>query len=659
MRKITVFCGTLLCCVVANGQPMPKLIDSLKHVVALSATYKQKIPALTRLADIYSEYNTDSCFFYAYLLRDVAIRAGDRNAEAYAIGDIASAYLSKGNQVQAMKHTLDALRRFEELGDSVNLANSYNGLGHMYTAQGNDSIAKMYYYKTYLLASRIGDHRDVLFGAMNLGQCYLKQGRLDSALYFSEIAFNTMKVYHVDYSNGSLLYIIAAINWKMGRKEIGDIYLRDALLVATQSAEANISLIQMRYASWLLKSGNTDSALHYANLARDELSRNSLMGRKMQLLSLYSKIYAGRKQFDSAYAYLQESLVIKDSFNTAAQVQQAANLSFNDQQRVAELQRTREKYEGRIRLYIVLAVLLLAVISMVLLFLKQRKQKKAHALLTKQKEQIQQTLAELKNTQAQLVQSEKMASLGELTAGIAHEIQNPLNFVNNFSEVSVELTEELEEEVRAGRTNDILALSADLKSNLQKILHHGKRADSIVKSMLQHSRSGSGQRERTDINALADEYLRLSYHGLRAKDKMFNATLETTYDPLVGMIEVLPQDLGRVFLNLINNAFYAVQQRRQLNEPGYQPTVALHTERRDGDVLICVRDNGTGIPQNVVEKIFQPFFTTKPTGEGTGLGLSLSYDIITKSHGGMLTVSSQEGAGTEFTIKIPVQGIPV
>jgi signal transduction histidine kinase len=249
-----------------------------------------------------------------------------------------------------------------------------------------------------------------------------------------------------------------------------------------------------------------------------------------------------------------------------------------------------------------------------------------------------------------------MASLGELTAGIAHEIQNPLNFVNNFSELSVELAKELQEELdREDQDKElIIDLVSDLVQNQEKINHHGKRAASIVRGMLQHSRTSTGQKEETDMNDLADEYLRLSYHGLRAKDKTFNADFKTHLDPTVPKVLIIPQDFGRVLLNLFNNGFYAVQQKSRMGIEGYKPLVEVSTELLEKEIVIKVRDNGTGIPDSVRNKIFQPFFTTKPTGQGTGLGLSLAFDIITKGHGGTLEVNSTEGEGTEFVITIPV-----
>ena len=300
------------------------------------------------------------------------------------------------------------------------------------------------------------------------------------------------------------------------------------------------------------------------------------------------------------------------------------------------------------------------------------------AELTRQKEELEHTLTELRNAQAQLIQSEKMASLGELTAGIAHEIQNPLNFVNNFSDLSLELVSEMKEELAKGDAEEAMAIADDIRGNLEKIHQHGKRADATVKGMLQHSRTGTGTKEPTAINALADEYLRLTYHGLRAKDKTFNAKLVTHFDEHIGMVNLIPQDIGRVLLNLFSNAFYAVNKRRSEEVKGvtgdkevkevkgvtevgvgagvahYEPEVSVVTKKHGKHVEIRIRDNGTGIPAGIVDKIYQPFFTTKPSGEGTGLGLSLSYDIVTKGCGGELKVDTKEGEFTEFTVRLPV-----
>jgi len=274
------------------------------------------------------------------------------------------------------------------------------------------------------------------------------------------------------------------------------------------------------------------------------------------------------------------------------------------------------------------------------------------ASLSQQKQELQSTLAELKATQAQLVHSEKMASLGELTAGIAHEIQNPLNFVNNFSEINSELSEEIIDAAVNGKLEDVRTLASDIKRNQQKIMEHGKRADGIVKNMLQHSRISTGAKEPTDLNRLAEEYLRLAYYGFHAKDKTFNATIKTEFDPDLPQIPVVAQDIGRVLLNLFNNALYAVKERKNKDEDGFVPKIAFSTHLKDHSVILRVSDNGDGIPGEIKDKIFQPFFTTKPSGQGSGLGLSLSYDIV-KAHGGELVVESTEGAGALFIVTLP------
>jgi signal transduction histidine kinase len=383
--------------------------------------------------------------------------------------------------------------------------------------------------------------------------------------------------------------------------------------------------------------------------------------------TLYEDIFLAYKQnnqLDSAYKYLLITSQIKDSLYKVRIDNLSAfqNVSFEETLRLESLESEQLQKESKIRIYSLLTGLMVVSLIGIILFRNNNQRKKSNLLLTsqkneieQQKKQVEESMERLQSTQSQLVQAEKMASLGELTAGIAHEIQNPLNFVNNFAEVNAELIDELETEANKGNLEEVKLLAKDIKENETKINHHGKRADAIVKNMLQHSRQSSGQKEHTDINALCDEYLRLSYHGLRAKDKSFNAEFETKFDAALAPISVVPQDIGRVILNLINNAFYAVNERQKNEKDSeYKPRVTLTTKKQADQVVIEVADNGTGMPEQVKEKIFQPFFTTKPTGEGTGLGLSLSYDIVTKGHGGELRVETKEGMGTEFIIQLPI-----
>jgi len=431
----------------------------------------------------------------------------------------------------------------------------------------------------------------------------------------------------------------------------------------------------LRLSNYHRDKANKDSALYYAKKNLESIQDGGKAYRvDNNLGDAYENLYLCfllLDQRDSAFKYQGMAMVTKDSLYKL----QIKNLSafqqtnLSEQLRLQNVEKEKVAYQNQIRTYALLAGLAIFLLIATLLYRNNRQKQRSNSLLAKQKEKVESTLSELKATQSQLIQSEKMASLGELTAGIAHEIQNPLNFVNNFSEVNEELLKELKNEAAKGELEEVKAIANDIAFNSEKITHHGKRADAIVKGMLQHSRTSSGQKEPTDINDLAEEYLRLSYHGLRAKDKSFNATTKTDFDNSIGKINIIPQDIGRVILNLINNAFYAVDEKKKQMSPSpkgekesasfdYEPVVTVTTKRLGpplgdrGKIEIRVGDNGNGIPQKVLDKIFQPFFTTKPTGQGTGLGLSLSYDIV-KAHGGELKVDTKEGEGSTFIIRIP------
>ena len=379
-----------------------------------------------------------------------------------------------------------------------------------------------------------------------------------------------------------------------------------------------------------------------------------------------------RGNYKGAYENYKLYAAYRDSLQKKELEKKELQAAFDKKQAQQQIEKEKEDRRNSVRQILLFAFLLGFITIATTFFIAYKREQKGKNLVNMQKKEIETTLSELKSTQAQLIHSEKMASLGELTAGIAHEIQNPLNFVNNFSDVNRELIEELKNEKSNLKSEEQHEILNDIDQNLEKISFHGRRADAIVRGMLQHSRTSSGQKELTDINALADEYLRLAYHGLRAKDKSFNAKLETDFDPSVGRINIVAQDIGRVILNLINNAFYAISDKAKLQsanlptpqgvlrtgQADYDPQVIIQTKRMGGKtngerVEISVSDNGNGIPKNIVDKIFQPFFTTKPTGEGTGLGLSLAHEIV-KAHGGELKVETKEGEGTKFIIVIPI-----
>ena len=409
-----------------------------------------------------------------------------------------------------------------------------------------------------------------------------------------------------------------------------------------------------------LKVGKLDSAAKYGLDAYRDALRTNYWEFKANSAGTLAQVYDGRDDKKSLF-YLKVQMTAKDSINANDKTRQFNLIAEQDRQHDEELKVAQESFDARVHLYIVIGAAIVLLIIGIILWRNNRRQKHTNQLLNNQKQeisaqrdQLSEALNELKITQTQLIQSEKMASLGELTAGIAHEIQNPLNFVNNFSEVSAELIDEVEEELAKGDVEEARAIAADVKQNLEKIRHHGKRADSIVKGMLEHSKIGSGEKVPADINTLADEFIKLSYHGLRAKDKSFNAELITHFDLHLPKVNVAQQDIGRVLLNMFNNAFYTVNQKQKTTGVDYKPEVTVSTSIEKNNLVIKVKDNGNGIPDAIKDKIMQPFFTTKPTGEGTGLGLSLSYDIVVKGHGGTITVDTKENEFTEFTILLPL-----
>ena len=385
-------------------------------------------------------------------------------------------------------------------------------------------------------------------------------------------------------------------------------------------------------------------------LDKDIIRLGNLRQEKLKDYGLQATLYEQLGDYKNAFLVNKKHLNLRNEIQS--DIDKFRRVSFEVEQEMNQKELSISALQAEIRISSIaqkftIGLAIMFILLAASIYYRFQSKKKANAIL-------EATLSNLKSTQSQLIQSEKMASLGELTAGIAHEIQNPLNFVNNFSEVSTELVDEMNIEIEKGNNDEAKQIGQDLKQNLEKINHHGKRAGDIVKGMLQHSRSSSGVKEPTDINALADEYLRLAYHGLRAKDKTFNSKFETTFDEAIGKINVIPQDIGRVILNLITNAFYVVNERAKLNQPSYEPTVSVNTKKEGSRVLVSVKDNGNGIPQKIIDKIFQPFFTTKPTGQGTGLGLSMSYDIVTKSHQGEIKVETKEGEGTVFIVDLPV-----
>jgi signal transduction histidine kinase len=491
----------------------------------------------------------------------------------------------------------------------------------------------------------------MLVANLGLGRTYLDENRLDSALIFEKEAARIAETSGIRRSLSAVQSYTGAIYFAKNEPDLALQNLYYGISIGMETGNrAGIAQNYYRLTKYYLSQKKPDSSIYYALRFKEIMEKIRAValstvdkGMALEYLSLAYKL---NNQNDSANFYQGLALTTKDSLNKARlhNLAEFQNLNLREQLRLRDLEKEQELYQGRVRSYALLAGLL--VFSVIAFILYRNNKQKQETNRT-----LENTLSHLRSTQAQLIQSEKMASLGELTAGIAHEIQNPLNFVNNFSEINAELAEELNDAAEKGDLEEVKTLAIDIRSNEERIREHGKRADSIVKGMLQHSRTSSGAKEPTDINSLADEYLRLAYHGLCAKNKNFQSDYKFTPDPSLGKLNIVPQDIGRVLLNLINNAFYAVHEKSSTGIVNYEPMVELTTARSGDKVILTVKDNGNGIPESIRNKIFQPFFTTKPTGEGTGLGLSLSYDII-KAHGGEISVESQQGEGTVFTVSI-------
>ena len=579
-------------------------------------------------------------------LATLAQQKKDIIIEAAAWSTFGQGYRLTGNYVKGLECHRKAVALAEQSGHPVLLAFTLNQMGHIYKDRLENEKALALYRSALQLAVSSNSQQRIWFPFMNLAAVFYNAGELDSALYYAKIA-DTITSPLTNQGNRSLIFsTLGGIYSRKGDRAKAMGYFDKAISIASGIRSPRyMNSTYVALAEFFNQQQQYDSAMQYCKTAIEvvrntEISHFALKPARM-LIDYYQNINA-----DSTVKYWKVYSAANDSLNNTRTNQQIQMLTFEDEQRKRDIEAAKILYRNKIRTGILLTGLGLIGLIAILLLRNNRQKQKANA-------RLQQTLSELQAAQQQLIQSEKMASLGELTAGIAHEIQNPLNFVNNFSELNTELAVELQTELRKGDAQAAADLADTIRENSDKIKHHGKRADAIVKGMLQHSRSSTGQPELTDLNALCDEYLRLAYHGLRARDKSFQAGYEIQLDPEVGRVRVLPQELGRVVLNLINNAFYAVNDRKRSAEAGYQPLVQLVTRRKGNKVEISVKDNGTGIPAEVKEKIFQPFFTTKPTGQGTGLGLSLSYDII-KAHNGELQVETKEGEGTTFLIQLPV-----
>jgi len=608
-----------------------------------------EVKRLINIADEYRFSKPDSSVIIAKEALSLSRQLNFVSGEGQALITLGEDHRLGGDFPQALEALFHALQISKDIGDQEMEAGCLNFIGVTYVDLGESRQGLNYLFQAKELNEKFSFTIMNCFGLTSIGVAYEQLNILDSALFFHEQAYQVLtRIKSMDITRSPLRALILRhlgnIQYRLGNYDKALSHYREVII---SNDLLNISGSQFQIAEYFFNiKNNPDSSLYYALLAFNNGHRSFQKTNVLTASRILAKLYKQKNRLDSAYYYHEISLEMNDSLFGPEKTHKLQLLAINEQQRQQEIQQEKEKFKSSIKMYVLMGAVGLFLLLAIIFYRNNRQKQKANKVL-------EATLTHLRSTQSQLVQSEKMASLGELTAGIAHEIQNPLNFVNNFSDVNTELIDEAEQEMNKGNFDETKTILRNIKENEEKINHHGKRADAIVKGMLQHSRTNSGQKEPTDINALADEYLRLAYHGLRAKDKSFNAHFTTDFDNSIDKIDIIPQDIGRVILNLINNAFYAVDEKKELHQNGYEPTVSVSTKKTNGKVEIKVSDNGNGIPKKVVDKIFQPFFTTKPTGQGTGLGLSLSYDIV-KAHGGELKVETKEGEGSKFTIQLPV-----
>jgi two-component system NtrC family sensor kinase len=664
MKKIfLLFSLTLVC---------HTLVSAQDDVDSLTKAYKKnkQDTTLVQLLDSKAterelQTNTDSGLLHTRQALALSRRIHYEWGEAKSLADMSNFLNEKGDLPGSLKATFEVLPMAIRLNDHNMIAECYNTLGLTYSTLKNSPKALEYYRKGLAAAVHSNLVRLIIIENNNISRQFQDMDQLDSALWYTNKAYALSLKKNTD-DIGFLIRNFGTIQFKKGNYERAITFFKKS---AAQPKTLQNHYLQgedyRRMAEAYQKLNNLDSCIICAKIAYAQAQLENNPNQVMLVTSLLTDVYKAKNDYKQAYDYQQVMLKAQDSLFSQQKTLQVQNLTYSEQQRQDELKAAAIAYQDKVRFYALAGILAVVLLIMFILWFSNNARKKANRLLHQQNQQIQsqhqaleKTLAELNATQTQLVQREKMASLGELTAGIAHEIQNPLNFVNNFSEVNTEMLEELKAEIEKPKAERDKQLEVELINGLieneKKISHHGKRADFIVKGMLQHSRTSTGEKQLTNTNILADEFLKLSYHGLRAKDKSFNAEIVTHFDEKLPKVNIAQQDIGRVLLNLFNNAFYAVNQKQKTAGADYKPEVTVSTFAEKNNLVIKVKDNGNGIPDAIKEKIMQPFFTTKPTGEGTGLGLSLSYDILVKGHGGTLDVNSKEGEGSEFVVRLPL-----
>jgi two-component system, NtrC family, sensor kinase len=608
---------------------------------------------LLKTANTYNFSKADTGLKLAQQALDMARKINFKQGVARALNICGEAYNMLGDYPRSLQCQFESIAAFRKTGDQQGEADALSYIGILYIQLGQYREALNYFLSIQEVGRQNPDIWNDPFIFCNIGDIYDSLKMPDSALYYQKQAYALFPGVFRPHLRSFILRHMGNIYAEFGRNDSAIHYLRAAISNARLSSDnVNLSFALTEMADVYKSDHQYDSSLYYAKEAFLSAHNANAHLQLLDASTLLSSLYRNAGHYDSALFYADVAAANKNSLFGAEKYRQMQFLLLRQQQQEEAIREEGEQFKNRIKYIALFTALGIFLLLAFILIRNNRQKQKANTLLTTQKDVLDKSLAELKSTQAQLVQREKMASLGELTAGIAHEIQNPLNFINNFSELNKELLDELAGAKNSGQDTEVNELLVTLKENQEKIFHHGKRADAIVKGMLEHSRSSKGVTEPTEINMLADEYLRLAYRGFRIKPDSIDISIKTDYDNSIGRINIIPGDIGRVLLNIYHNAFYAMAEKKKHSQPGFEPELFVVTKRTNSDIEIKVRDNGTGVSSTSMDKIFQPFYTTKPTGEGTGLGLSISYDIV-KAHEGLIKVNSREGEFTEFIILIP------
>ncbi|MCI1189957.1 ATP-binding protein [Hymenobacter sp. DH14] len=621
------------------------VLDSLRQLLKLPQTDYDRVLLLCQVSDQLWTQRTDSAAVYAQRALVLARRVGYRHGEGEALNRLGAA-LRESNLARSLELFQQSLHIARATRDQALTAQNLRSIGIIYVYLRDRRQALSYYFQALKIGEQLHDERRVVLELSNIGLAYDVFGQLDSAQLYQERAL--VLAHRLHTPTNYILYGLGNAARRRGEVAQARRYYRQSIAESKKVGHLrSLNFAYVGLAELYQQMGRLDSSIYFARLGCQAGRTNGFLRGVLNASTLLTKDFKRRGPADSALKYQSLMLVMKDTLFGQEKVMRLQNLNYREQQRAQQAAAAQAALRARYRTFGLVGGLLGLLVLAVILARHGSQQQRARRAL-------EQSLAELKTAQEQLVQREKMAFLGELTAGIAHELQNPLNFVKNFAEVSTDLVEDMGSD-EPGRNSALQGeILAGLKQNLQQISQHGQRATSIIKGMLEHSRSGTGQRETVTLNTLVSDSLRLAQQGLRTKDKEVEVLISTALAPGLPPVGVVPLEMSRVFINLFTNAFYALQQRQRTAGSAYRPELTVSTQAVPGGVEVRIRDNGTGMPAEVQARVFQPFFTTKPVGEGTGLGLSLSHDIVTSGHGGTLRVESREGEGTEFILSLPV-----